>query len=231
MISYIDNISNVVQEITLTIHPADWSSYLDGYVFLWTDARVATGSSVDVDFIESTVDSTAPVIEYEKQSHAIQFYTDIQPTDNIAVVIRIINAQADLGSSIRADTVQSDAVESAANVEEALTVLDAQVASNTDAIAKLTLKNGGTATGTNVIQLPSNWEVAYLTVYRSQYYVYSFTITKYSLATANENYFRSSFDNQNNCSVFVTNTSVNIHNVTSAGSDSTAASTIKVAYV
>ena len=183
MISYIDNISNVVQEISLTIEPTDWSSYLGSYVYNWTDARIAPGSSVDVDFLDSTEDTTAPYIEFEKLNNGIQFTSDVLPTDDIAVLIRIINAQADLGTSLRADAIQSDAVTSAANVEEALTILDSRIdaldpESSTSVftdvpfsiIASAWTNNSGTYTYTynNVlIKETSGVEIFYDSTYRS----------------------------------------------------------------
>lgn len=126
MLSHISNISNVVQDIPLTIAPSDWSSYLGSYVYNWTDIRVASGSSLDVEVLESTGDDIS-YVGFEKTSNGIQFTVDHEPTDNIQLVVRIVNAKADVGNQINADIVATDAISGAANVDEALTIIDNRI--------------------------------------------------------------------------------------------------------
>lgn len=119
MISYIDNTKNVVTEVPITIAASSWSSSAP-YTYTWSDARVLAGSSIEVDILSTTSDSSVISLDYEKSVGNIVFTASSKPTADISVNICIINARADLGSSINADTVSTSAITGASNVEEAL---------------------------------------------------------------------------------------------------------------
>lgn len=125
----IEAIANVVTEVPLTITPSDWAS-TSPYAYTWTDARVLADSSIEVEFLDTSVEAGTLYLSYEKASGGggIVFTPSSLPTENVAVLIVITNAQAHSGSSIDADTVATEAVSGAANVEEALSL-------HTDAIA------------------------------------------------------------------------------------------------
>ena len=124
----LDAVSNVVTEIPLTIMPSSWSS-TSPYTYTWTDSRVLSDSSVEVDILNTSADTTVDYIDYTKSSGGggIVFTANNAPTANINIVITITNAQAHAGSSIDADTVATDAISGASNVDEALTVLDGKM--------------------------------------------------------------------------------------------------------
>lgn len=124
----LDAVSNVVTEIPLTITPASWSS-TSPYTYTWTDSRVLSDSSVEVDVLDTSADTMADYIDYAKSSGGggIVFTANKKPTANLSVVITITNAQAHAGSSIDADIVATDAVSGAANVDEALNALSSKI--------------------------------------------------------------------------------------------------------
>ena len=129
MISYIDNVKNVVTEVPITIAASSWSSSAP-YTYTWTDSRVLAGSSVDVDILATTVDTSVISLDYEKAVGSVTFTANVKPTANIAVTIRIINARADLGTSISADTIATDNISGASNVNQALEVLSNAIITN-----------------------------------------------------------------------------------------------------
>lgn len=137
----IESIANVVTEVPLTITPSDWASS-SPYSYTWTDARVLADSSVEVEFLDTSVESGTLYLSYEKSSGGggIVFTPSSLPTANVAILVIITNAQAHSGSSIDADTVATDAVSGASNVEEALGV-------HNDAIAT---HSGVPTAGTNI---------------------------------------------------------------------------------
>ena len=127
MISYIDNTKNVVTEVPITIAASSWSSSAP-YTYTWSDARILAGSSVEVDILSTTADTSVISLDYEKSVGSITFTASSQPTTSISVNICIINARADLGSSISADTVATDAISGASNVDQALEALNGNFA-------------------------------------------------------------------------------------------------------
>lgn len=136
--------SNVVTEIPLTIAASSWSS-TSPYTYTWTDSRVLSDSSIEVDILNTSADTAVDYIDYAKSSGGggIVFTANNAPTANINVVITITNAQAHAGSSIDADTVATDAVSGASNVDEALSTLSGNISTmvgkhSTDIVA---LKN------------------------------------------------------------------------------------------
>ena len=137
MISYISDVENAVQEISLTISSSSWSS-TSPFTYSWTDSRIKTGSSIDVDFLDTSSDTSAAYITYEKISGGILFTASNQPSADIQISIRIVNAQADAGNTINADTVSTDSISGATNVDEALTVLE----TNLNAFVNNLLGNG-----------------------------------------------------------------------------------------
>lgn len=124
----LDAVSNVVTEIPLKITPSSWSS-TSPYTYTWTDSRVLSDSSVEVDVLDTSADTTADYIDYAKSSGGggIVFTANKKPTANLSVVITITNAQAHAGSSIDADTVATDAISGASNVDEALSALNSNI--------------------------------------------------------------------------------------------------------
>ena len=76
-------------------------------------------------------------INYEKSSGGggIVFTPSSLPTANVYVLIVITNAEEHIGSSIDADTVSTDAVSGAANVDEALSALSANMPQGFDVTA------------------------------------------------------------------------------------------------
>lgn len=125
----IEAIANVVTEVPLTITPSDWAS-TSPYSYTWTDSRVLADSSVEVEFLESSAETGTLYLSYEKSSGGggIVFTPSSLPTANVAVLIIITNAKAHSGSSIAADTVATDAVSGAANVDEALSLHNEAIA-------------------------------------------------------------------------------------------------------
>ena len=121
----VDPISNVVTEIPLSIEASSWSSS-SPYTYTWTDSRVLSDSSVEVDILNTSADTTAEYLDYAKTSGGggIVFTANKKPTASISVIITITNAQAHAGSSIDADTVATDTISGAENVDEALTKLN-----------------------------------------------------------------------------------------------------------
>ena len=124
----LDAVSNVVTEIPLTITPSSWSS-TSPYTYTWTDSRVLADSSVEVDVLDTSADTTTDYIDYAKSSGGggIVFTANNKPTANLSVMITITNAQAHTGSSIDADTVATDAISGASNVDEALAALNNKI--------------------------------------------------------------------------------------------------------
>jgi hypothetical protein len=124
----VDPISNVVTEIPLSIGASSWSSS-SPYTYTWTDSRVLSDSSVEVDILNTSADTTAEYLDYAKASGGggIVFTANKKPTASISVIITITNAQAHAGSSIDADTVATDAISGAENVDEALTKLNDRI--------------------------------------------------------------------------------------------------------
>jgi hypothetical protein len=124
----VDPISNVVTEIPLSIGASSWSSS-SPYTYTWTDSRVLSDSSVEVDILNTSADTTAEYLDYAKTSGGggIVVTANKKPTASISVIITITNAQAHAGSSIDADTVATDAISGAENVDEALTKLNDRI--------------------------------------------------------------------------------------------------------
>lgn len=123
----IEDIANVVTEIPMTITPSDWDS-TSPYEYEWSDNRVLADSSVEVEILDGS-DSSMLSLSYEKSSGGggIVFTPSSLPTANVYVLIVITNAEEHSGSSIDADTVSTDAVSGAANVDEALGALSAKL--------------------------------------------------------------------------------------------------------
>ena len=140
MISYIDNVKNVVTEIPLTILPTNWSATAP-YVYTWEDSRILAGSSIDVDVLASTIDTSVVSLDYEKAAGSITFTATSRPVANIAVTIRIINARSDIGNSISADMVSTSAIDGASNVDQALTALNRLEGSKVYTTSALTITN------------------------------------------------------------------------------------------
>lgn len=124
----VSEISNVVTEVPLTIAASSWSS-TSPYTYTWTDSRVLSDSSIEVDILNTSADTTVDYIDYAKSSGGggIVFTANNAPTADINVVITITNARAHAGSSIDADTVATDAISGASNVDEALNALSSNL--------------------------------------------------------------------------------------------------------
>ena len=109
--------TNVYVDIAATLSASEWSSATPS-VYTWTNSKVTGECAVEVFFATGASNAPTPYIEYEKGVGSVIFYAPTgKPTVDLPVVIRIINAEAEIASDIDADMVATDAISGASNVQ------------------------------------------------------------------------------------------------------------------
>ena len=129
--------TNVYVDIPFAIPAGGWSAE-SPYTYTWQNSHVTPECAVTVYFKDGAEDTEIMYLAYEKTVGGINFTAPSLPTENIPLIARILNADATTIISVPdATLVASEAVSGAANVEEALGILEDGVSANADDIDDL----------------------------------------------------------------------------------------------
>ena len=133
-------------EKSFTIPANGWSNS-SPYTYTWTDADVTAGCTISFRFQDGGPTGEVPYLDAEKVSGGVQFTAPTLPTSGIPVIVKITNVQAAAITSVSGDDVSTSEITGAANVDEALDVLDGRVSTNTTNITyETTISNCNDAT-------------------------------------------------------------------------------------
>ena len=157
-------------DVSFSITTSQWTGSSAPYTYTWSDARVTQGCRVEVEYASTTVDTNALYISYEKVSGGggVTFSAQTKPTANVSVVVHIINAQTGNVQAVTGADVSTSVISGAANVNEALTTLNSNIA-NKDVTNECTWNNSFT--------------YAFRTVFESgQYYIVQISATSSTFA-------------------------------------------------
>mgnify|MGYP007013875425 CR=1 FL=1 len=128
--------TNVYVDILFAIPSSGWTNS-SPYTYTWTSSQVTAECAVEVYFSTGSNTTTIPYLEYEKVSGGVKFTAPSKPSENIPVIIRILNADAEFAANVTADAVSTSAVYGASNVEQALSSVDTKIGNNSQAITAL----------------------------------------------------------------------------------------------
>lgn len=128
--------ANVYLDLDITLATSGWSSAAP-YTYNWTSDKINDSCSVKVSFLDGAEDTNPLYLEYEKTAGGIQFVAPVKPTAAIPVRIHIIYADANAVTDVDDEMVSSSAVSGAANVKEALRVVDNKIDTTNQALLDL----------------------------------------------------------------------------------------------
>ena len=172
-------IEGIVPSVTLascdwntpvTIGTTDWESGNSGYTYTWESDLVQSASEIEVFLRDGAENAGIEDFDVEKVTGGVQFTSAIQPTGNLPVTIRVINAKADAFQTLSGEDISTGVIQGAFNVDEALGVLDNKIWLDTNNFYGFELS------GNNIIINPVTNRMA-LTVDNTTYY---FTLTPYT---------------------------------------------------
>ena len=115
-------------EATQTFSANDWvASTGGGYEVCYLHNDITPASHVEVNFADTSLDTTVFYIGYEKISGAIKFTTSVLPLSSITLVIRVINSEVGGLAITSASSVSTTAIPGVSNVNDALIALNNKI--------------------------------------------------------------------------------------------------------
>ena len=124
-----DEVLHPVVSKSFTI-PANGWTVTSPYYYTWLDASVTASSEVSAEYATSASAGATPYLSYEKVTGGVKFTANALPTEAISVTVRVYRAKASLVEELDATDVETSAITGAANVEEALDVLEGRIGDN-----------------------------------------------------------------------------------------------------
>lgn len=115
------------RDITVDIDAEDWELSNDVYSYVWTSSYLTQNSQVQVYFKANVRGGLTGDLRVQKTTGQITFSTGEEPTDDISLLVRIIDANTTGILPINADMVETDAIVGETDVQGALEDLDERV--------------------------------------------------------------------------------------------------------
>lgn len=129
---------NVYLDIAVTLTSGNWSNS-SPYTYTWTSDKVVEDCGIEVHFASGAENTSTPYIEYEKGGGSVIFTAPSKPDADIPVVVRIINAEASSVTSLDAESVSTDGIPGASNVQDALESVNSSLGTINEQIANMML--------------------------------------------------------------------------------------------
>lgn len=115
------------RDITVNIDAEDWELSNDVYSYVWTNSYLTQNSQVQVYFKANVRGGLTGDLRVQKTTGQITFSTGEEPTDDISLLVRIIDANTTGILPINADMVETDAIVGETDVQGALEDLDERI--------------------------------------------------------------------------------------------------------
>lgn len=115
------------RDITVNIDSEDWTLSNNVYSYVWTNSYLTQNSQVQVYFKANVRGGLTGDLRVQKTTGQITFSTSEEPTDDISLLVRIIDANTTGILPINADMVETDAIVGETDVQGALEDLDERI--------------------------------------------------------------------------------------------------------
>ena len=149
--------TNVYLDLPMSIQVSDWTQNGSIYSYTWTNSHITEECAIEVFFGSGSSSITSSVVGFEKVAGGVEFETSVRPSASLPVIVRVVNAKADLVvDNLDATMVGTEAINGVSSVEEALGNVNSRITSlnsNISAIPKIktTTFSGTTNSAGNIL--------------------------------------------------------------------------------